>query len=160
MQTWNGSAWIPASYDSSYSTTAGICTFTCDTNYNWNNSKKTCDAATQEADCSAKPENTVWNDGGANGKFTQTWDGSSWNPASYTSSYNTSEGTCRYKCESDYHRENSQCVSNSKTDVACTGKPANASWNTVSIIDQTWNGSSWTPSFLVLMAGDLIYYGP
>ncbi len=28
----------------------------------------------------------------------------------------------------------------------CTGLPANASWNTVSSITQTWNGTEWVPS--------------
>ena len=146
MQTWNGSAWIPASYDSIYSIAAGICTFTCDTNYNWNNSNKTCDAAKQEADCSPKPANSVWNNSGTEGRFIQTWNGSGWTPASYASTYSATSGICTFKCESDYHWENNQCGSNSRTDVACTGKPENASWNTAVRIDQTWNGSSWQPS--------------
>ena len=131
----------------------GVCTISgtgyvcgCQSGYNWNNSNKTCDAAKQEADCSPKPANSVWNNSGTEGRFIQTWNGSGWTPASYTSTYSATSGICTFTCESDYHWENNQCGSNSRTDVACTGKPTNASWNTTARIDQTWNGSSWQPS--------------
>ena len=148
-QTWNGSDWIPANsgtYDTNPSSSE--CRFKCDQNYDWNSSTSKCVPATRQAECSSKPENTDWNDNGANGKFIQTWNGSEWNPANYTSTYNTTAGICRYKCADGYHTENSgaSCISNTKTGVACTGLPTNASWNTVSSITQTWNGSSWTPT--------------
>lgn len=148
-QTWNGSDWVPATagnYDTNPS--SAECRFKCDQNYEWNSSTSKCVAATRQAECTTKPENTDWNDNGANGKFTQTWNGSAWNPANYTSTYNTTAGICRYKCADGYHTENSgaSCISNTKTGVACTGLPTNASWNTVSSITQTWNGSSWTPT--------------
>ncbi len=144
-QTWNGETWVPSNYDSSYSTTAGICTFICGTNYNWESSTSQCDAATQLGNCSSKPENSVWNDNGANGKFTQTWNGSTWYPASYSSAYSTKAGVCKYKCAEEYHRENLQCVSNTRTNVSCTNLPSGAQWNTATSITQTWNGSSWSP---------------
>ncbi len=146
-QTWNGASWNPASYTSTYNITAGTCRYKCDTNYNWNSSTSTCDAATQQANCSSKPANTVWNDNGANGKFTQTWNGSAWNPANYTSTYNTTAGTCRFKCNTNYNWNSSTSKCEAATQPAtCTGLPANASWNTVSSITQTWNGSSWQPT--------------
>jgi surface protein len=37
------------------------------------------------------------------------------------------------------------CPQDTQT-VSCTGLPANAGWNTVSSITQTWNGSTYTPS--------------
>lgn len=148
-QTWNGSSWQPTT-TGVYNTTSSTseCRFGCNMNYNWNSSTSKCDAATQQGNCTSKPANTVWNDNGANGKFTQTWNGSAWNPASYTSTYNTTAGTCRYKCSDSYHTENggASCISNTKTGVACTGLPSNAQWNTASSITQTWNGSSWTPT--------------
>jgi hypothetical protein len=30
--------------------------------------------------------------------------------------------------------------------AACSAKPANTDWNTVSAITQTWDGSTWQPS--------------
>ena len=146
-QTWNGSSWQPTttgSYNETSSTSE--CRFECNMNYNWNSLTSTCVAATQQANCSSKPANTIWNDNGANGKFTQTWDVSAWNPANYSSTYNTTAGTFRYKCADSYHWENSQCISNTKSNVSCTGLPSNAQWNTASSITQTWNGSSWQPT--------------
>ena len=35
---------------------------------------------TRNAQCGSKPENTEWNDGGANGNFVQTFDGETWEP--------------------------------------------------------------------------------
>ena len=49
-------------------------------------------------------------------------------------------------CDSGYHTEdNFTCISNTKA-TSCTGLPSSAVWNTVSSINQTWNGSSWTPT--------------
>ncbi len=146
-QTWSGSEWFPTT-DGTFNEEESVseCRFKCKTNYDWNESTSTCDAATQQANCSSKPENTVWNDNGNNGKFTQTWSGSAWAPASYNSSYNESAGTCRYKCTDNYHYETGQCIYDIKTAVFCTGLPNNANWNIVSNIDQSWNGFEWVPS--------------
>ena len=143
-QTWNGSAWTPSTvgiYNTTGSTTE--CYFQCRANYNWNSPN--CVAATQAATCPAKPANTDWNDSGKNGTYTQTWNGSAWAPTTSTT-YNTTAGDCRYVCASGYHWESSTCVSNTRTGQACTGLISNASWNTVSTITQTWNGSAWTPT--------------
>ena len=64
-----------------------------------------------------------------------------------------STGTCtpidetRYSCwcKANYTWNESSCIADSRT-VDCTGLPANARWNTTSIITQTWNGTIWTPS--------------
>ncbi|MBQ3369208.1 hypothetical protein IJG44_09955 [bacterium] len=66
---------------------------------------------TQIADCPAKPENSVWNDEGKNGKFEQTWNGSNWEPEINESTYSeTEEGTCHFKCASEeYIYVNGEC---------------------------------------------------
>ena len=66
---------------------------------------------TQIADCPAKPENSVWNDEGKNGKFEQTWNGSKWEPEISESTYSeTEEGICRFKCASEeYIFVNGEC---------------------------------------------------
>ena len=64
-----------------------------------------------------------------------------------------STGTCtpidetKYSCwcKANYTWNESSCIADSRT-VDCTGLPANARWNTTSIITQTWNGTIWTPS--------------
>ncbi|HQM85510.1 MAG TPA: hypothetical protein PLD55_12600, partial [bacterium] len=81
IQTWNGSAWSPVDSSTVYNETssAAECRFKCDTNYTWNEFSSTCVANTQTATCPAKPATgTVWNDGGKNGTYTQTWNGSAW----------------------------------------------------------------------------------
>jgi hypothetical protein len=143
-QTWNGSAWTPSTagtYNTTGSTTE--CYFQCKANYNWNNPN--CVAATQTASCSAKPANTDWNDSGKNGTYTQTWNGTTWAPTTSTT-YNATAGDCRYICSSGYHWETSTCVSNTRTDQACSAKPSNTDWNTVSSITQTWSGGVWSPT--------------
>ncbi|MBQ3368536.1 DUF1566 domain-containing protein [bacterium] len=144
-QTWNGSEWIPST-TGSYSETAGTneCKYKCVDNYHHENNQ--CVSNTKTEDCASKPANTDWNDGGAEGKFTQIWNGEEWIPASYASSYSETAGECRYKCTNSYHRDDNQCVSNTKT-ALCTGLPANAQWNTVSSITQTWSSTNgWQPS--------------
>ncbi len=39
-----------------------------------------------------------------------------------------------------------RCAPDSREEQACTGLPDNAAWNSVSEIDQTWDGESWAPS--------------
>ncbi|MBQ3369056.1 DUF1566 domain-containing protein [bacterium] len=141
-QTWNGTSWTPTT-TGTYNTTESSteCRYKCKEHYSWKNSQ--CVADTQTANCSGLPANSVWNTASS---ITQTWNGSSWNPST-TGSYNTTASTteCRYKCNSSSHRENSSCVSNTRT-ANCTGLPTGAVWNTASSITQTWNGSSWNPS--------------
>ena len=143
-QTWNGTSWTPST-TGTYNTTASTteCRYKCSNDYHWENSQCVSNTKTNVA-CTGLPSNAVWNTASS---ITQTWNGTSWAPST-TGVYNetASNTECRYKCSSSYHRENSQCISNTKTNVACTGLPTNAQWNTVSTITQNWNGSSYTPS--------------
>ncbi|MBQ4437603.1 DUF1566 domain-containing protein [bacterium] len=149
-QTWSGSEWLPST-TGTWNTAASTseCRFKCNEHYNWNSSDKTCDAATQPGTCSTKPANTVWNDGGANGTFTQIWTGSGWTPASYASEYGTDEGTCHYKCDSTHTWENGSCI-NQKT-ATCPDKPENTVWNdggANGTYTQNWSSSNgWTPNY-------------
>ena len=148
-QSWNDSnGWIPLSYSSTYDTTPGVCRFKCKEHYKWNSSTLTCDAETQQAECSAKPANSVWNDNGENGTFTQTWTDSGWAPASYTSEYSTTAGVCKYKCDSTHTWENGSCI-NQKS-ASCSAKPENTVWNdngANGMFTQNWSSSNgWTPA--------------
>ena len=134
-QTWSGTEWLPTT-SGSFSETASTteCRFKCKTNYNWNSSSKTCDAATQKEDCSPKPDNTVWNDSGASGTFTQTWNGEAWNPASYASTYSKTAGVCRYKCDDTHYWYDSECTS------PCDHDPCEEIANSTHICKATsWN---------------------
>lgn len=130
----------------------GICTNNgenyscgCNTNYEWNGSS--CSAGTKQAPCEPKPANTVWNDNGANGTFSQTWNGSDWIPVSYPSTFNNkTPGTCVYKCASGYAWNGITCDSAPSTVANCTGLPENAIWNTTDKIVQTFDGTEWEPS--------------
>ena len=122
-QTWNGTDWDP-SLEGVYNTESSTseCRYKCNTNYSWNSSNSTCVVTTQQGNCSSKPANTVWNDNGANGKFDQTWNGSAYTPASYTSTYNTTAGTCRYKCNNGYFWTGSACNKQFSIGNVCTGQ--------------------------------------
>ena len=143
-QTWNGSSRTPSN-TSIYSTTASTteCHFQCMSNYTRDAGTSTCVANTQLTSCTTKPSNTYWN---TVSSITQTWNGSSRAPDN-TSAYNTSASTttCNFACNSNYTRNGSSCVANTQL-TSCTTKPANTSWNTVSSITQTWNGSSRAPT--------------
>lgn len=143
-QSWNGSDWAPSltgTYNAESSVTE--CRFVCKTNFGWNGTACTANLRYDQA-CTGLPSNASWNTAAS---ITQAWNGSTWVPTT-TGVYNETASTaeCRYKCNPDYHWDTSSCVSNTRTDQTCTGLPANAEWNTVSSITQTWNGSSWTPS--------------
>ncbi|MDD5213165.1 MAG: prepilin-type N-terminal cleavage/methylation domain-containing protein [Candidatus Gracilibacteria bacterium] len=134
-QTWNVSAWTPADTSTIYSTTASStsCNYKCDTNYTRNGSS--CIANTQTYTCTGLPANAAWN---TVSNYTQTWNGSSWNPVNTTSTYNTTASTtsCRYKCNAGYHTENSglTCVSDNQSCAITNG-----------IGSKTWDSgtSSW-----------------
>jgi hypothetical protein len=119
----------------SYNTTAGQCTFVCNAHYTWNSGSSTCVADTQTYTCSAKPANTDWN---TVASYAQTWNGSAWNPASSSVTYNTtgSASECRYKCSTGYHW-NSGSASCDANVISCT-LPTGAASAT-----QTWNGSAY-----------------
>ncbi|NUJ97264.1 hypothetical protein HGA92_00575 [Candidatus Gracilibacteria bacterium] len=122
--------------------TTAPCYFTCNTNYTWNGGTNTCDPATQQANCSGTIPTYATATTGTG--FTQTWNGGSWIPSSMTWGENKTE--CDFDCDTNYTWEGSACIASTQTGT-CTGLPTtNASWNTVSSITQTWNGSTWTPS--------------
>ena len=100
----------------------------------------------RKADCDPKPENTVWNDNGEDGKFVQTLDGENWTPESYESTYSDdTPGVCVFKCKEGYEWKDSQCIAGPR-EVACTGLPENAEWNKADKITQEWDGEKWLPS--------------
>lgn len=131
-QTWNGTDWVPATagtYDTNPS--SAECRFKCDQNYEWNSSTLKCVAATRESACSSKPANSVWNDGGASGTFTQTWNGSAWIPESYDSAYSMTAGTCVYNCDSSHFWDDSGCTS------PCDYAPCNEITNSTKVCTAT-----------------------
>ena len=127
MQTWNGSAWLPSekgSYNIEASTTE--CRFICNENYEWNGSE--CVANPCATDPCASDENS-------NGKCYT--DGTN-----YVCGCNENFGWNGSACSSDVHVG------------TCTGLIANAEWNSVPIISQTWNGTEWTPSLIASYSDD------
>ena len=116
----------------------------CKTHYTWNSSSKTCVADTQTVDCTGLPATgAVWN---TVSSITQTWNGEYWEPSSVATHNNeASTQECRYRCKEHYTWTNSTCKADQQV-KNCTEIPANAEWNTVSTITQTWNGSAWAPS--------------
>ncbi len=144
-QTWNGNAWIPSNTGTYNETpSSNECHYKCNQHYTWNSSTSTCVADTQTANCLGLPTNAVWNTASS---ITQTWNGNAWIPSN-SGTYNEtpSSNECHYKCDIDYHWENSACISNTRT-ANCTGLPTNAVWNTASSITQTWSSANgWQPS--------------
>ena len=103
--------------------------------------------ATRYADCDPKPENAVWNDDGADGKFLQTFDGGKWTPEKQESTFSETPGVCVFNCEEDSSWNDSECVKGLRK-AECTGLPENAEWNKASSITQTWDEEKkeWGPS--------------
>ena len=116
----------------------------CKTHYTWNSSSKTCVADTQTVNCTGLPATgAVWN---TVSSIMQTWNGSDWEPSNVaTHNDEASTQECRYRCKEHYTWTNSTCKADQQV-KNCTEIPANAEWNTVSTITQTWNGTSWAPS--------------
>jgi len=146
IQTWSGSQWLPEDSITEFNITASAqaCRFQCIENYTWNGTN--CVGATKTFDCDPKPATgTQWN---TVASYTQTWSGTAWLPTDTTTEYNTTSDTvsCRYKCITNFTWNGSECEGVTQIDQACTGLPANASWNTASSIDQSWNGTAWVPS--------------
>jgi len=145
VQTWNGTQWLPADSATEYgeAPVSDSCRYKCAMNYTWDGLICVADIKTDQA-CTGFPSNTTLNTASS---ITQTWNGTAWIPstiASYNETPSTTE--CRFKCANDFHWENSACISNSRSNQSCTGKPVNAFWNTASSITQTWNGTAWMPS--------------
>ena len=126
-QTWNGTAWLPSeqgTYNLEASETE--CRFVCNENYKWNGSE-----------CVANPcaANPCASDANSNGKC-------------YTDGTNYVCG-----CNENFGWNGSECSSDVHVGT-CTGLIANAEWNSVPIISQTWNGSEWTPSLIASYSDD------
>ena len=68
------------------------------------------------------------------------------NDSGDTTAYCTDNGTgYECNCSVNYTDNGTTCAADTRTDQSCTGLPANAEWNTVSGISQTWNGTAWQP---------------
>ena len=102
-------------------------------------------AETKTAKCEEKPKNSLWNDDGANGTFSQTWDGTEFVPETKDACFSKTPKECAFVCATNYSWDETKCVADTRT-VECEGLPTGASWNTASSISQTWNGTEWIPS--------------
>ena len=77
----------------------------CLEHYSWTGS--VCKADSRVADCTGRPANATWNTAES---ISQTWDGEEWYP-SETGTYNInpSSSECRFKCDSGYDWNGTQC---------------------------------------------------
>ena len=143
-QTWDGASWQPSAEEKYiFEASNTECRFKCKYNYTWDGNS-ICEADSKVVDCSGLPSNALWN---SVSSIAQTWDGTSWQPSAEEKySVEASDTECRFKCKDNYTWDgNSICEADSKV-VDCAGLPANALWNSVSSITQTWDGASWQPS--------------
>lgn len=101
-----------------------------------------CSQQSQAVQCDELPPNASWN---TVSSILQYYDGSEWSPSdvgSYSATPSTTE--CKFICNQGYVWNGSACIN--ERQQSCGNLPANASWNTVSEITQTWDGSEWLPS--------------
>ena len=146
-QTWSDSlGWTPAATGHHKSVSTDGCSFDCETDhYRWDSGTSTCVGKTiTNQNCTGKPGSAVWN---TVSKISQTWSGSAWLPGlAATYNENPAADECRFKCPLNYEWNGSDCIARTQI-VSCGTLPANAAWNTVSQIKQTWNGSTekWEP---------------
>ncbi|MCK9272130.1 type II secretion system GspH family protein [Candidatus Gracilibacteria bacterium] len=127
-----------------YSTSGDVCTFTCKTNYSWDDTNKICKANTQISNC-IEPfaDNTAWN-WNTVASITQTWNGTNWIPTLEGVHNDTASTTsCNFKCNTGYTWDdtNKICAAD-----ACT-MPATDTYSTV-----TYN----IPTPLELASGNTI----
>ena len=119
------------------------CSFKCETNYNWNDEE--CEAATRKhIPCtSLPPQHAEW----LVQEITQTWNGYAWEPSEHASNFgeDPAANACTFKCEERFNWDGSKCVGKTRTNIPCGNLPQGAKWYNVSQIDQTWDGSKWTP---------------
>ena len=114
----------------------------CDENYTWNSSILKCEAGMRQKNCSSKPANTIWNDNGASGKFTQRWNGSAWEPESYTSIYSEAIGECRYRCASGCKWDGVECYENNCSSTSGTPcKVGTLTWSARTSNLMNWNSA-------------------
>lgn len=139
-----------ATVTSQYNTTAGDCHWVCKQNYNINQTQTTCTAATQSKKCGGTlPQNAAMNDGGKDGNFTQTWNGTTFYPTDLNLHHNSTQEDCAWECTTGYGYSNNACITNQQI-VSCNGTiPTGSKWN-----DNGQNGkftqqlinSTWTPT--------------
>lgn len=147
MQSWDGSKWVPETHEAVFSETPAECGFTCINGFYFESEKNSCKKfSTRQTPCPDLPANAEWNDGGAGGTFTQTYNGEQWIPESHESTAGKTPGECVFMCREDYAWENGECITAPERTVPCKGLPDNASWNTVESIPQTSDGFDWTPT--------------
>lgn len=146
-QTWNGVSWTPTNqslYSPNGSTTE--CLYKCVENYSWTGSE--CIFGSKTGTCDPKPDNSKWNDNGANGTFTRTAGETGWYPETHDSEYNKNAGECHYVCDTHYTWNNTICEADTR-EADCQEKPANSVWNDDGANGkyiQTWDGSMWGPA--------------
>ena len=82
--------------DWNHNTTAGNCTYKCNTNYTYDVETKTCKADSRMESCSSIPSNASYN---SVDTISQTWSGSVWLPSN-TSIHEPTASTseCRFTC--------------------------------------------------------------
>ncbi len=135
IQTWNGTIWDP---DLEWSEWATECGFECNTNYTWNG--EVCEADTQAAKCWwIIPENASLT---TSAGYTQTWDGSLWNPVLYLTEWATE---CGFECNTNYTWNGDSCEADVKTVECSWSIVENATATMTGTYEQTWDGDIWTP---------------
>lgn len=115
-----------------------------------------CKIVTREADCRGKPEHGVWNDNGAEGIFTQTWDGENWIPKNKDAVYSETPVECGFVCPEEYYWNNFYCIDRPTRKKDCPALPANAVWNdngADGTFIQTWDGENWVPESVEAVPG-------
>gem|GEM_PF-3334311 len=127
QQIWNHQIeqWLPTSHQ---------CAWDCNTNYH--PSGNGCAPDTRPQACNNKPANSHYT--GAT-TFTQTWNGSSWAPA--TASFSQ----CPWECDTNYNQSGDTCVAATQT-IACNNSiPQHSHYASPGTFTQTWNGTIWYP---------------
>jgi len=123
------------------------CRFKCKDHYTWDYDLLKCMLDKKIAQCTGTlPGHAVW----TVSQIVQEWSMSDgdWMPRANEMLFSEDENInrCAFRCDTNYTWKNNLCVADTKENVACTGRPENAVWNTVSKINQTWNGEMWWPS--------------
>jgi len=111
----------------------------CEIYYEWDPAEKTCVPLSWRADCTnTLPPDAHWAPPNEDGKFEQTWDGDSWEPAAFA---------CAWECNENYTKVSGSCVADTRR-VDCTNIPDNAHGigiNSDGKFEQVWDGDSWEP---------------
>jgi hypothetical protein len=162
-QTWTGTEWSPSSQGSYSDISSGDrCYFTCRENYNWegyewDDSSYVCNPATRDADCPESLPNSVWNDNGQLGTYTQTWneEAGDWLPQYNESVYSEDFGDCRFVCDTHWYGWNGSecvldpclyplnpCTSLANTSGICTPISNFTAYECGCKSEYTWNGSA------------------